>query len=494
MQGNYNDPSGFKNASVPGSANPSTPVGTVPSAPVNTSMGFASSMQTSTIGNDDAHREPKKARHRLSFAAIGTIIGLILQFGLVMGFIAYASDATNASNDEIGTSLPDSPDASDKASLADYFGTSATNENIEAGEDEQEQIRELLHEYPQLTGDEKKALADEIAKRKADEEAKAKAAEEAARAAEQQQQEAVAVGGGGGNGGGGGQSAPPPAPAPDPVPAAPASTDGSTSGPGFSIPGVKTANFNDGAAKKKDKCAVDFSNINAGYIGARCSQGGKVKLQIVHGNMSYNYDIPSNGNITFVPVNMGNGRYRARFMLNTSGNNYVELFSAEGDAGLPSDLVPYTTPNLFCSYSPSSACVAKARELAGGCRNQGDVVRSVYRWIQHNVTYDYGKASRLANATGYIPNPDATLSARSGICFDYASLAAAMFRSLGIPCKVMTGYVSPGNLYHSWNMIYINGEWIAADISVGANRWNRIDITFAAAGSVGSGYTDRYTY
>ena len=105
----------------------------------------------------------------------------------------------------------------------------------------------------------------------------------------------------------------------------------------------------------------------------------------------------------------------------------------------------------------------------------------------------------MATATGYIPDPDRTYEERTGICFDYASLAAAMLRSLGIPCKIITGYVSPDGIYHAWNMVYIDGEWISVEISVGPDSWTRIDLTFAAAGAgstVGDGtdYTDRYVY
>lgn len=64
-----------------------------------------------------------------------------------------------------------------------------------------------------------------------------------------------------------------------------------------------------------------------------------------------------------------------------------------------------------------------------------------------------------------MPNPDETLASRSGICFDYASLAAAMLRSLGIPCQVITGYVGPESLYHAWNMVYIDGSWVGVAIS-----------------------------
>ena len=87
-----------------------------------------------------------------------------------------------------------------------------------------------------------------------------------------------------------------------------------------------------------------------------------------------------------------------------------------------------------------------------------------------------------------------------GICFDYASLAAAMLRSLGIPCKLITGYVGEST-YHAWNSFYLENEgWITAEIRVSANHWQRVDITFAAGGmpagqiTGSTEYTTRDTY
>ena len=115
------------------------------------------------------------------------------------------------------------------------------------------------------------------------------------------------------------------------------------------------------------------------------------------------------------------------------------------------------------------------------------------------MVYDNAKAEQLSGKSGYIPNPDETLPTQKGICFDYASLGAAMLRSLGIPCQVITGYVSPDDVYHAWNMVYIDGEWISVEISIKPNSWTRVDLTFAASGAAstigdGTSYTDRYTY
>lgn len=294
-------------------------------------------------------------------------------------------------------------------------------------------------------------------------------------------------GSGGGNGGGGGGSAA-------------EGGDGSTSGPDYAVPAsLSLSAFHGDFAQTGNGCAIDTSAVAEGYVGAAAQSDSRLKFQVSKGEMSYNYDLPGDNTPIVVPVNMGDGPYSFRVMQNTSGNNYVELFGVVENVNLNSEQAPFLVPNMFSNYNESSAVVAKARELAAGCTNQGEVVRNVYQWVVANITYDHDKAAELASATGYVPDPDATLASGTGICFDYASLGAAMLRSLGIPCKVVTGYVSPDDVYHAWNMVYIDGEWVSAEISIKPNDWTRVDLTFAAsgaAGTIGDGtsYTDRYTY
>lgn len=276
---------------------------------------------------------------------------------------------------------------------------------------------------------------------------------------------------------------------------------GTTAGPAYTEPDtILTSAFDEAAAVRFGDCAIDASTAPQGYIGARGTAASRLKLQVTCGQTSYNYDLPADGAPICVPLNMGDGSYTFRIMQNTSGNSYVEVGATSADVQLADPFAPYLRPNVFCDYTPQSACVAQARQLAAGAQNQGEVVRSIYEWMVGAIAYDDAKAAGLADATGYVPDPDETLSSGSGICFDYASLAAAMFRSLGLPCQIVTGYVSPGEVYHAWNMIYIDGEWMSAEITVEADRWCRIDLTLAAAQqgnpNVGDGetYTDRFVY
>ena len=245
--------------------------------------------------------------------------------------------------------------------------------------------------------------------------------------------------------------------------------------------------------------SIDASHARQGYVVAHASSAARLKFQVASGDMTYNYDLPNDDEPTVFPINMGDGSYRFRIMKNTEGNNYVEIEAVEADVKLDSEFAPFLIPNQFCDYTPESACVAKAKELTSSAANQGEAVKAVCQFVIDNVTYDTAKAQKLTTATGYIPDPDSTLSSKTGVCFDYAALGAAMLRSLGIPTKIITGYVSPGDLYHAWIMVYVDGSWQTGEFSVNPDTWSRVDLTFASSGSTeftgsGTNYTERYVY
>ncbi|NHM16320.1 transglutaminase domain-containing protein [Eggerthellaceae bacterium zg-887] len=278
--------------------------------------------------------------------------------------------------------------------------------------------------------------------------------------------------------------------------------DGTTSGPSYTIPEHPAlSEYHADAATGTELGAFDLSALSQGYVGASGKSDARLKFQVIKDDMSYNYDLPNDGEPIICPLNMGDGMYSFRIMQNTSGSNYVEVAAIDQAVTLDSEFAPFLIPTVFCDYDESSAVVAKARELAAGAANSGEVVRSIYRWVVENIEYDSAKAKELVDATGYVPNPDKTLETQKGICFDYASLTGAMLRSLGIPCRVITGYVAPNDLYHAWNMVYIDGQWTSASFSIDPESWTRIDLTFAAADAGDSstigdatGYTDRYVY
>jgi transglutaminase-like putative cysteine protease len=225
----------------------------------------------------------------------------------------------------------------------------------------------------------------------------------------------------------------------------------------------------------------------------------RLKFQVLKDGTTYNYDIDSGGTPSIFPLQSGDGQYTFRVMENITESKYAELYAESCQVVLQDSFQPFLRPSDYVSYSQNSSCVKKAAELAKNAPDKLGLVTQVFDYVCDNVTYDKQKAASVQS--GYLPDPDETLSTGKGICFDYASLAAAMLRSQGIPVKVIFGYVSPNDLYHAWNMFYTEETgWVTVDYEVKADSWNRLDLTFSANGAdgtfIGDGgnYRDLYLY
>ena len=102
----------------------------------------------------------------------------------------------------------------------------------------------------------------------------------------------------------------------------------------------------------------------------------------------------------------------------------------------------------------------------------------------------------------YIPDIDATMQTRKGICFDYASLMSALLRSQGIPTKLVVGY--SGTAYHAWISVYLDeAGWVDNIIEFDGKDWSLMDPTLAANNDEdsvkkyvgdGSNYIVKYSY
>ncbi|MBR4163488.1 MAG: transglutaminase domain-containing protein [Solobacterium sp.] len=267
---------------------------------------------------------------------------------------------------------------------------------------------------------------------------------------------------------------------------------------GITVP-FETAEFHKDQATGSSDVLIDLSCTDQGYVALSVIADARLKFQVMKDDMTYNYDIASDGTPSVFPLQSGDGHYRFRVMKNIVDKKYAELYSVEADVVLKDEFQPFIRPSNYASYTQNSKCIKKAAQMAAKAKTKMDIVKSVYEFICKTVTYDTEKAMNVKS--GYMPVPDETMTTGKGICFDYASLAASMLRSQGIPTKLIFGYVSPSDVYHAWNMIYTEETgWITVEFKVSGKEWNRIDLTFSANGAdsdfIGDGenYTDVYQY
>ena len=267
----------------------------------------------------------------------------------------------------------------------------------------------------------------------------------------------------------------------------------------YEAPALALSEFHADLAEGSDDAKIDLSAVSEGYVAVSATSGNRLKFQVLKDEWTYNYDIASDGTPSIFPLQCGDGDYSFRVMENVGENRYAPLYSTSCTVTLADEFQPFLRPSDYSHYTGSSACVQKAAQLAGSCSDKMDVVAAVYDFVCKNIRYDKDKAASVSS--GYLPDPDETLETGKGICFDYASLAAAMLRSQGIPTKLIFGYVAPDDLYHAWNMFYTEESgWVTVSFEVSGEGWTRMDLTFSAGGASdefvgdGSHYADLYSY
>lgn len=247
-------------------------------------------------------------------------------------------------------------------------------------------------------------------------------------------------------------------------------------------PEFRNSVFDSSAAEGNDEVQVDMSSVNEGYVAIHCQPTDtKIKFQVIKDDNTITYSVVT-GKDQIFPLQSGDGHYIFRVMKNITDKKYAELYKCEAQVAIGDPFDPFLRPNQYTDYTENSECVQFAGTLAEGSASKAEFIASVYEYIAGSVTYDQEKAATVKS--GYLPVPDDTLTTKKGICFDYASLAAAMLRSQGIPTQIIFGYVSPNDVYHAWNKFYTEeGGWQLVEFSVTGGAWNRIDLTFHAGGA-----------
>lgn len=221
---------------------------------------------------------------------------------------------------------------------------------------------------------------------------------------------------------------------------------------------------------------IDASNTAQGYFMVKSEPNDKrLKLQVVCGDMSYNYDLPDGGEYAVFPCQMGSGSYLVRVMENVEGSLYAQLFAQELAVELADPQTPFLYPNQFVRFDASSEAVARSYLLVEGLTDDDKIVQKLYRFVARSTAYDYDKAATVEK--GYLPEPDETLASGKGICFDYSALLATMLRAQGIPTQLVIGVVMPEGISHAWNRVWLDGEWVWMDATFDGSDHKETDYT-----------------
>ena len=226
---------------------------------------------------------------------------------------------------------------------------------------------------------------------------------------------------------------------------------------------------------------VDASNIDQGYVMVKMSSSKKIKVRITGANQ-YTYDLKGDGEYDVYPLQDGNREYSLVIYQQVKGNSYSQVLSRTLRPEMSDENAPFLCPNRYTWYTPDSAVVQLGKQLCEGLSSDQEKVNAVYQYVTSNIIYDYMAAMMViaGQQTGYVPDLDEVLETKMGICFDYSALMGALLRSQGIPTQLVMGYADA--MYHAWNNVLIDGEWV------------RYDATSAASFAKISQYTEEAVY
>lgn len=221
---------------------------------------------------------------------------------------------------------------------------------------------------------------------------------------------------------------------------------------------------------------LDISNMEQGYLTA-ISDSTDLKMNVqltAQDGVVYSYFIAP-GEKAVIPFSSGSGTYQICCYQQISGTQYAALFANVLDVTLENEFLPFLYPNQYVNFSPGSKVCDLARSLIAEDASDIAILEAVYDYVTQNLTYDQELADTVTS--GYLPDLEAVLESKKGICFDYAALTAAMLRSRDIPCKLQIGYA--GKIKHAWINVYIRSKgWVEKAIEFNGNSWSRMDPTF----------------
>ncbi len=204
-----------------------------------------------------------------------------------------------------------------------------------------------------------------------------------------------------------------------------------------------------------DTSSADQGVITVSYPAADAKV--KVMVQMDDEKVFYNLD---NNQVT-VPLTFGNGDYQIAVLENISGTQYKIVDETTANVKMASPVVPFLTNTQTVNWENTNMMKAIVSSIVDENMSDQEKVQAVYNYVVDNFSYDYDKISTLDST--YVPNIDDFLMDGSGICYDYSALFAGMLRSQGIPVKLVKGYRSGIDVYHAWNEVYVDGEWIIVD-------------------------------
>lgn len=202
---------------------------------------------------------------------------------------------------------------------------------------------------------------------------------------------------------------------------------------------------------------------NNGIIIESAQYGSNMRVMVEKGGEKYYYSL--NNPREEIPAQLGSGSYLIKILQNTSGNSYKVVEKSTLNI-VESSIDVYLLSSQPVYWKDKGKLIELSNELTKGLKTDKEKVEAVYKYVTSNIKYDYNKINRIS--TDYVPDIEATIDSKTGICYDYSALFAGILRSQGIHTKLVKGYKTGLKVYHAWNEVYLDGKWITIDTTFDA--------------------------
>jgi len=214
---------------------------------------------------------------------------------------------------------------------------------------------------------------------------------------------------------------------------------------------------------------LDTSQLSHGLISITypVKKNTKTKLMVMKGDNKYTYSLSSSRKSESFPLQMGNGDYEIYVLEQESNNAYKRVAKDKVTLKLENSHTVFLNSIQNVNWTSTDDAIVKAKQLTSNLKTDEEKVKAIYKFVYTTIEYDKKLAAEVT--ADYLPNIDHTLKTKKDICYGYASLLAAMLRSLDIPTKLIMGESSYVNEYHAWNEVYLNGKWVIVDTTVDAD-------------------------
>ncbi|MBD0382022.1 transglutaminase domain-containing protein [Paenibacillus sp. WST5] len=214
-----------------------------------------------------------------------------------------------------------------------------------------------------------------------------------------------------------------------------------------------------------DKSLMDKGIITVNYKSAKAA---KAIVRIAKDDSKYDYHLVTGAHY---PLQLGDGKYSV-LVAEAAGNNKYKVVAQDTMyVKLANKEEVFLQSIQLINWDDKTKAVIESKQLTQNDETDMDKIASIYAYVTQNIKYDYEKAQTVE--ADYIPDLDAVYESEEGICYDYASVFAAMARSEGIPTRLVMGYSAEvPDTYHAWNQVYLQGsdKWVTIDTTYDAVR------------------------